>query len=104
MNIELVDSNVKFTDRYQQRILGKFSLLDRYLNHLEEDLKIATLSIQKRIRGNYEMKFKMKLPFSDIYIHHKSPDLIPGIITLRDQVKRQIRESLAKLRDSSRVG
>ena len=102
MNIELVDSNVKFTDRYQQRILGKFSLLDRYLNHLEEDLKIATLSIQNRIRGNYEMKFKMKLPFSDIYIHHKSPDLIPGIITLRDQVKRQIKENIEKIRQPRR--
>ena len=102
MNIELVDSNIKFTDRYQQRILGKFSLLDRYLNHLEEDLKIATLSIQKRIRGNYEMKFKMKLPFSDIYIHHKSPDLIPGIITLRDQVKRQIKENIEKIRQPRR--
>ena len=102
MNIELVDSNVKFTDRYQQRILGKFSSLDRYLNHLEEDLKIATLSIQKRIRGNYEMKFKMKLPFSDIYIHHKSPDLIPGIITLRDQVKRQIKENIEKIRQPRR--
>lgn len=102
MKIELVDSNVKFTDRYKQRILGKFSLLDRYLNHLEEDLKIATLSVQKRIRGNYEMKFKMKLPFYDIYIHHKSPDLVPGIITLRDQVKRQIKDNLEKIREPRR--
>ncbi len=102
MNIELVDSNVKFTDRYKQRILGKFSLLDRYLNHLKEDLKIATLSIQKMVRGNYEMKFKMKLPFCDIYVHHKSPDLIPGIITLRDQVKRQIKENIEKIREPRR--
>ncbi len=102
MQIELVDSNVKFTDRYQQKILGKFSLLDRYLNHLEEDLKIASLSIQKMVRGNYEMKFKMKLPFCDIYTHHKSPDLIPGIISLRDQVKRQIKENIEKIREPRR--
>ena len=102
MNIKLVDSNVKFTDRYQQRILAKFSLLDRYLSHLEEDLKIASLSIQKKIRGNYEMKFKMKLPFCDIYAHHKSPDLIPGIITLRDQVKRQIKENIERIRQPRR--
>ena len=102
MQIKLVDSNVKFTDRYKQRILAKFSLLDRYLNHLAEDLKIATLSIQKRIRGNYEMKFKMKLPFCDIYARHQSPDLIPGIITLRDQVKRQIKENIEKIREPRR--
>ena len=102
MNIELVDSNVKFTDRYKQRILTKFSLLDRYLNHLQEDLKIASLSIQKRTRGSYEMKFKMKLPFYDVYVHHQSPDLIPGIITLRDQVKRQIKDNIEKIREPRR--
>lgn len=102
MQITLADSNVKFTDRYKKRILSKFSLLDRYLKHLQEDLKIATLSVQKRIRGSYEMKFKMKLPFYDIYINHQSPDLIPGIITLRDQVKRQIKDNLEKIREPRR--
>ena len=106
MQIELVDSNVKFSDRYQARLLTKFSsVIDKYLKGMSEDLKVATLSIHKNLRGSYVMKFDMeKVPFAKIYARHTSPDLIPGITTLRDQVKRQIRESLAKLRDSSRVG
>ena len=46
------------------------------------------------------MKFNMeKVPFAKIYIQHVSPDLLPGIIALRDQVKRQIRENLEKIKD-----
>lgn len=104
MQIELVDSNVKFSDSYKARLLMKFtSVIDKYLTGMSEDLKVATLSIQKNIHGSYEMKFNMeKVPFAKIYAHHVSPDLIPGVITLRDQVKRQIRENIAKLRDTSR--
>ena len=104
MQIELVDSNVKFSDSYKARLLTKFtSVIDKYLKSMSEDLKVATLSIHKNLRGSYEMKFDMeKVPFAKIYARHTSPDLLHGVVTLRDQVKRQIRESLAKLRDSSR--
>ena len=104
MQIDFVDSNVKFTDRYKARLITKFSsVIDKYLNGMSEDLKLATLSIHKNMRGSYELKFNMeKVPFAKIYIHHVSPDLLPGIAELRDQVKRQIRENIAKIRDSSR--
>lgn len=104
MQIELVDSNVKFTDRYKARLLTKFtSVIDKYLNGMSEDLKVATLSIHKNTRGSYEMKFNMeKVPFAKIYVQHVGPDLLPGIVTLRDQVKRQVRENIAKLRESTR--
>ncbi|OGD70643.1 hypothetical protein A3A84_03500 [Candidatus Collierbacteria bacterium RIFCSPLOWO2_01_FULL_50_23] len=104
MQIDFVDSNVKFTDRYKARLITKFSsVIDKYLNGMSEDLKLATLSIHKNMRGSYELKFNMeKVPFAKIYIHHVSPDLLPGIVELRDQVKRQIRENIAKIRDSSR--
>ena len=104
MQIDFVDSNVTFTDRYKARLVTKFSsVIDKYLNGMSEDLKVATLSIHKNSRGSYELKFNMeKVPFAKIYVHHVSPDLLPGIITLRDQVKRQIRENVSKLRDSSR--
>jgi len=104
MQIELVDSNVKFTERYKSRLFTKFtSVIDKYLKGMSEDLKVATLSVQKNIHGSYEMKFNMeKVPFAKIYVQHVSPDLLPGIVTLRDQVKRQIRENIAKLRETSR--
>ncbi len=103
MQIQIVDSNIKFTDKYKSRLITKFtSVLDKYLLHLDEELKIATLSIHKNTRGSYELKFNMeKLPFAKIYAYHVSPDLLPGIVTLREQVKRQIREGVAKLRDQN---
>lgn len=105
MQIDLVASNLKFTDSYKSRLLTKFtSVIDKYLKGVSEELKIATLSIHKNLRGSYEMKFNMdKVPFVKIHIQHVSPGLLHGIITLRDQVKRQIRENIAKLRDTSRV-
>lgn len=104
MRIDIVDSNVKFTDSYKSRLLTKFtSIIDKYLIGMSEELKVAVLSIHKNLRGSYEMKFSMeKVPFTKIYVTHVSPDLLPGIIYLRDQVKRQIRENLAKYRDSNR--
>lgn len=104
MQIDIVDSNVKFTDSYKNRLLTKFtSIIDKYLIGMSEELKVATLSIHKNLRGSYEMKFNMeKVPFAKIHVSHVSPDLLPGIIYVRDQVKRQIRENLTKYRDSNR--
>jgi len=104
MQIDIVDSNVKFTDSYKRRLLVKFtSIIDKYLNGMSEDLKVATLSIHKNLRGSYELKFNMeKVPFAKIYVQHVSPDLLPGIVSLRNQVKRQIRENIIKFRDMSR--
>ena len=103
MQIDFVDSNVKFTDKYKSRLIIKFtSVLEKYLLHLGEELKTATLSIHKNTRGSYELKFNMdKLPFAKIYVFHTCPDLLPGIVTLRDQVKRQIRENIAKFREAN---
>lgn len=102
MQIELVDSNVIFTDRFKQRILTKFShALDKYLSKLAPEYQIAELSIQKVPRFGYRMKFSMELPFTHVYIKHDSADLLPGIVTIKDQVARQIRENREKIREAN---
>lgn len=105
MQLELVDSNLTFTDRFKERIVTKFSnALDKYLAKLDPEYQIAELSIQKVPRFGYQMKFSMELPFTHIYIKHVSPDLMPGIIVLKDRVARQIRENREKIRQSNERG
>jgi ribosome-associated translation inhibitor RaiA len=105
MQLELVDSNLIFTDRFKERIVTKFSTaLDKYLTKLDPEYQIARLSIQKVARFGYQMKFSMELPFTHIYITNNSPDLMPGIINIRNQVARQIRENREKLRQSNEKG
>lgn len=103
MQIKLVDCNVTFGDRFQQRIISKFSLsLDKYLINLSPEYQIAELSVQKIPRFGFRMKFNMELPFTHIYIKHDSPDLLPGIVMLRNQVKRQIREESDKIKERNK--
>lgn len=103
MQLELVDSNLKFTDRFKQRIVTKFGLaLDKYLTKLEPEYQIAQLSIQKVPRFGYQLKFSMELPFTHVYVKHDSPDLMPGIVTVKDQVVRAVRKSREKLQEVRR--
>ncbi len=103
MQIKLVDSNVTFSDRFLQRIISKFSLtIDKYLVKLSPEYQMAELSIQKIPRFGFRMKFNMELPFTHIYIKHDSPDLLPGIVMLRNQVKRQIRKESDKIKEKTK--
>jgi len=88
------------SDRLRKRIETKFETgLGKYLKHYQEDLKIASLSIEKVSRSGYEIKFDMNLPGCPINIKDTHKVLLDGIVRVRNQAKRQIQKYLGKLRN-----
>lgn len=99
MQINFNLSKLKLSDRYKQRIVSKFSSsLDRLLKSWSEDLKIASLSIEKFTRSGYEIKFDMNLPGAPVNIKETHKILMNGIVKVKNQAKRQIKKDLDKLR------
>ncbi len=100
MVIEVVPQNFKISENLRAKIALKFSqAIGKYLNGLSEDLKIATITIQKNNRFGYSLKFDMQLPWTHIYAQQKSPLLFVGVIGLRGRVARQIREESEKMKE-----
>lgn len=99
MQIIFNPQKIKLSDKLRQKIKSKFELsLGKFLKHYQDDLKIASLSIERFARSGYEIKFDMNLPGSPINIKEQSKVLFAGIIKVRDGAKRQLKKYLTKLR------
>jgi len=99
MNIIINEQKLKISDRLRQRIQTKFDRgLEKFLKNYQNDLKIASLSIQKLTRAGYEIKFDMNLPGLPINIKDTHKVLIDGVVRVRNKAKRQIKKYLEKLR------
>ena len=99
MNIIFNPQKLIISDRLRKRIETKFETgLGKFLKHYQEDLKIASLSIEKKSRSGYEIKFDMNLPGCPINIKDTHKVLLDGIIRVRDKAKRQVQKFLEKRR------
>ena len=86
---------MNISDRLKKRIETKFETgLGKYLKHYQEDLKVASLAIEKVSHSGYEIKFDMNLPGCPINIKDTHKVLLDGIIRVRNQAKRQIQKYL----------
>lgn len=99
MNIIFNPQKMTLSHRLRTRIENKFILgLGKYLKHYQEDLKVASLSVEKVSRSGYEIKFDMNLPGCPINIKDTHKVLLDGVVRVRNQAKRQIRKYLEKRR------
>lgn len=99
MNLIINEQKLKISDRLRQRIQNKFDRgLEKFLRHYQDDLKVASLSIEKLTRAGYQIKFDMNLPGLPINIKDTHKVLIDGVVRVRNQAKRQIKKYLEKLR------
>lgn len=99
MNIIFNPQKMTISDRLRRRIETKFETgLGKFLKHYQEDLKVASLSIEKVSRSGYEIKFDMNLPGCPINIKDTHRILLDGVIRVRNQAKRQVQKHLEKLR------
>ena len=99
MNIIINEQKLKISDRLRKKIQNKFDKgLEKFLKNYQEDLKVASLSVQKLTRAGYEIKFDMNLPGLPINIKDTHKVLIDGVVRVRNQAKRQIKKYLEKLR------
>lgn len=98
MKILINAQKISITDRFKDKIVRKFDLpLERLLSNYQEDLKVASLSIEKT-GDSYKIKFDMNLPGCPINISDNHKVLLDGLIKVRDRAKRQIKKNLELLR------
>jgi len=96
MNIQINGINFIISLQVKKMIHDKFVVkLDQLLPHLNNELKMAFLHIQKDKKyQNYTVKFDMTLPghkntFHAEVCHH---DLTSAITDLREAIERQIKK------------
>jgi|GEM_PF-1682692 ribosome-associated translation inhibitor RaiA len=100
MKLTFNPQKLTISDRLKKRIETKFETgLGKYLKHYQEDLKLASLAIEKVSRSGYEIKFDMNLPACPIHIKDNHKVLLDGIIRVRNKANRQVRKNIGKLRD-----
>lgn len=99
MKIIFNEQKLKISEKLRRKIQTKFDRgLDKFLTSYKDDLKVASLSIERLTRAGYQIKFDMNLPGLPINIKDTHKVLMDGIVRVRNQAKRQIKKYLGKLR------
>ncbi len=98
MNIQIIGENFKINDRIRKIVNDKIGDLEKYLKHFEEDMKDATVKIQKRKDWGYKVNFNMWLPGKkEIFAEAKHKELTPALVSLREKLEVQIKKYKDKL-------
>lgn len=100
MRIKIVTDDVEINDRILNIIQDKIDKgLEKYLPSLNEDIKKATVTIQKRSRWGYKIKFNMWLPKKEhIFAEEEGDDLLETFTRLREDLEKQLKKYREKLK------
>lgn len=97
MKLQIVADELIIDDKTLERIEKKILSLDKYLKDFQEDLKIASLRIQKGARFGFTVYFDMKLPHAHIYSKESDKNLEKAVSSVHDEAEQQIRRYKEKL-------
>jgi ribosome-associated translation inhibitor RaiA len=100
MEIKLTIDGFDLTDEQAMIVRDKFEAkLDPLLEDYAPDVKTATMTIKKRSRWGYKMKFTMVLPGKE-YIHADTVNdsLETGVVDLKNKIERQIKKYKSEIR------
>ncbi len=100
MEINLTVNDFELTDEQAKIIRDKFEAkLDRLITDYAPDVKEATMTVTKRTRWGYELKFTMTMPKKK-YLHADAVNdsLETGIVDLREKIEQQVKKYKAEIR------
>ena len=98
MTIQIFWDSLESTPENTDLITEKFKKLEKYLKSFKEEMTHASVTIKKRPRWGYRVKFDMQLPSEHIFAEDVSDDLTASIINTREKAERQIKHYLDKLK------
>lgn len=98
MQIQLSFEKIDPEDDDKEMVFEKLAGLDKLLTSFEEDLKQAKVVIIKGSRWGFEVKFDMQLPGKHIFASETGEELVNVVVAVREDVERQIKEYVQKLR------
>lgn len=100
MNVQIIGDGIEVDERLKEIVQVKIAdEIEKYLHDFAEDLKHATVRIEKLTHGGFKANFDMRLPGSDghIYSEEEGDELVNVIIALRKELQEQIRDYKDKL-------
>lgn len=98
MKLQIIGENFEVTDRIKKLVEEKIEKnLEKYLQTFNEDMKTATIKIEKGPRWGYWVNFNMWLPLKkQIYAQAHGKNLISVLVALREKIRRQIKSEFEK--------
>lgn len=93
MHFELIVKNTEPTERMKKLVEQKLgSDLEKHLVPITEDLKTATVTIEKDTRWGYTVSAKLVLPGDQhLFAQNKHEKVITAVTGVRDKLERQIK-------------
>lgn len=105
MNVQIIGDGIDVDARIKEAVNTKLAVeIDKYLMDFEEDLKRATVRIEKLSHGGFKINFDMRLPGSNghIYSEEEGRELLSVLVALRHEVERRVTNYKDKLQEYRR--
>jgi ribosomal subunit interface protein len=100
MRIKIIGGNIDVTPRIKRLVQNKIARnLEKYLPKLNQEIKTATIKIEKHTRWGYKVNFDMWLPEKyQIFAESRKENLRSALVDLKRQLERQIKKYKASLK------
>ncbi len=100
MNIQIIADNLEITTRIQNIIQQHFNAkLEPLINQYDQDIKEATITLEKHTRWGYKANFRMWLPQKyEIYADTHNETLTSVFTNLRKKIEKQIKKYKQEIR------
>ncbi len=100
MNVQIIGDGIEIDDRIREVVETKMaSEIEKYLKDFADDLKKATVRIEKLSHGGFHVNWDMRLPGKNghIFSQEDGDDLLNVLIALRKEVESQVRDYKERL-------
>ncbi len=102
MNLQIISDDFKLDEKLTKFIEERFTQkIDKLLMDFDEDMKIATMRIEKGSRWGFKVNFDLMLPGKKhVYSDETGKNLQTTILALRNEVMSQVKDYKEKLQNT----
>ena len=102
MRLQLWFDKVSSKGDLRDKVLKKFSQVEKYLANMSEDLKKGFVRLSKGDRWGYKVKMGVKIPGTEVVAEAKDETLLTAIDAASGKLAREVRKRLEKLKEKRR--
>jgi ribosomal subunit interface protein len=100
MKVQVTGIDYKIDEYTQDLIEDKVvPQLNKFVSSFNQDLKSARFTIKKRSRWGYRVKLHVTLAGEDLFAEAVEEEVVNAVMEAREEMERQIRDHMDKLRD-----
>ncbi len=102
MRLTFSFEEIAVDETLKAQLTKKFSVLDKYLTHIPEDIRRGEVRVNKDTRWSYGVRATVPLPGKDVAAEAEDKELLTAVDGVVNKLAAELRKRWEKRRDMQR--